>query len=97
MLDANSDGQVTPVEYDVNKIQVIYRNAPPTMNLAAQEVAFSDTKISRQYFDSIDKDRNGTLSPIELLEALKFENLDTSRKGFLELEDVRRFMNRIGR
>jgi hypothetical protein len=58
---------------------------------------FEEARVSRGFFDAADTDHDGMLSPHEIVDALQFEAVDTEGKGYLVLEDLRRFMNRIGR
>ena len=93
MLDENHDGKVTREEYAVKKVMIIYRNLPAgTGNLT-----FEQTKVSRAFFDAADADHDGTLSPVEIIDALPFEAVDLDNKGYFVLEDLRRFLNKIGR
>jgi hypothetical protein len=78
-------------------VHVIYRNEPTHGDLPDQGMTFADTRVSREYFDSVDRNHNGTLSPTEILEALKFENLEKDHAGYFEIGDLRQFMTRIGR
>ena len=93
MLDTNGDGKVTREEYSTNKVMIIYRNAPA----GDTTLTFEETKLSRPFFDAADSDHDGTLSPLEVMDALPFEAVDTNHKGYIDLEDLRRFMTRIGR
>lgn len=93
MLDTNGDGRVTREEYSANKVKMIYRNMPT----AATTLTFEQTKVSRAFFDTADTDHDGTLSPVEIMDALPFEAVDTDRKGYIVPDDLRRFLDRIGR
>lgn len=93
MLDTNGDGRITREEYSANKVKMIYRN----MQTSATTLTFEQTKLSRAFFDAADTDHDGTLSPVEIMDALPFEAVDTNRKGYISRDDLRRFLNRIGR
>jgi EF-hand domain pair/EF hand len=93
MLDTNRDGKVTREEYSANKVMILYRNAPA----GDTRLTFEETKLSRPFFDAADSDHDGTLSPLEAMDALPFEAVDADRKGYIDLEDLRAFLNRIGR
>jgi Ca2+-binding EF-hand superfamily protein len=92
-LDANHDGKVTRAEYNVGKVAVIYRNVPAgTANLT-----FEQTLVSRTFFDSADANHDGVLTPTEIMDALPFEAVDLDRKGYFTIDDLRRFLKKIGR
>jgi Ca2+-binding EF-hand superfamily protein len=93
LLDTDGDGRVTREEYSANKVKMIYRNMPT----AATTLTFEKTKISRAFFDAADTDHDGTLSPVEIMDALPFEAVDTDHKGYILPDDLRRFLDRIGR
>jgi Ca2+-binding EF-hand superfamily protein len=92
-LDTNGDGKVTREEYSANKVAIIYRNVQGRSG----NLTFQQTKLSRSFFDAADVDHDGTLSPVEIVDALPFEAADTDRKGYITLDDLRRFLARIGR
>ena len=96
-LDEDGDGRVTHDEYVSQKIFVIYRRIPVNIaQLDDGEVTFEQTKLSREFFDSADKDGNGKLSPVEVTDALQFEMIAQPGKDFFTKEDLRTFMKRIG-
>jgi hypothetical protein len=92
-LDTNGDGKVTREDYSANKIAIIYRN----VRGRGGNITFEQTKLSRAFFDAADVDHDGALSPVEIVDALPFEAADTDSKGYITLDDLRRFLNRIGR
>jgi Ca2+-binding EF-hand superfamily protein len=92
-LDTNGDGKVTREEYSANKVTIIYRNVPA----GNTNLTFKQTKLSRAFFDAADADHDGTLSPVEAMDALPFEAVDADRKGYITRDDLRRFLTRIGR
>ncbi len=93
MLDTNGDGKVTREEYSANKVVIFYRKKPQ----GNTTLTFEETGLSRQFFDAADTDHDGTLSPLEMTDALPFEAVDVDHKGYITLDDLRRFLTRIGR
>lgn len=90
MLDTNGDGKVTREEFSANKVAIIYRHVQD-----GRDLTFDDTRLSRSFFDAADVDHDGTLEPVEILDALRFEDVDTDAKGYFTLDDLRRFATRI--
>ncbi len=93
-FDSNGDGKVDRTEFDVNKINIIYRNIKTD---PIKGVAFEQTKISRTFFDDLDKDHNGLLRPIEITDGLQFERIAGERRSSFEISDLSRFMKSVGR
>ena len=94
MFDSSGDGKITREEYSANIVTVIYRNIPQA---GAPNLTFEQTRLSRAFFDAADVDHDGTLEPVEIMDALPFEAADRSNMGYLDREDVRSFLARIGR
>ena len=92
-FDAQNDGQVTRSEFNFMKIRIIYRNID-TDPIAG--VTFEQTKLSRQFFDSLDTDHNGRLSPLEINDGLRFERVTSDNPGYFTREEFRRFVHSIG-
>jgi Ca2+-binding EF-hand superfamily protein len=92
MFDQDNDGKVTRAEYAVYKIRIIYRNVQ-TDPIAGVE--FDQTRVSRQFFDSADSNRDGKLSVIEIIDALPFEKVAVAPNDHFVHEDLRRFMRSI--
>lgn len=97
-LDEDADGKVTRAEFSAQKISVIYRNVPlDSGSLEGGDVSFEQVRISRAFFDAIDSDRNGRLSPVELSRSLQFESIASEGKDHFTREDFGRFMKGIAR
>jgi Ca2+-binding EF-hand superfamily protein len=94
ILDTNHDGKVSRAEYDVNKVHVIYLHS---RHEPGEGLTFADVRVSKKFFEAADADHDGKLSPVEILDALPFEAVDTKNRGFFLLEDLRRYMNLIAR
>jgi Ca2+-binding EF-hand superfamily protein len=92
-MDANRDGKITRAEYNNHKVHMIYRNVPT----GTTDLTFEQTKVSRAFFDAADVDHSGVLTPTEIIDALPFEAVDVGNKGYFTLDELRRFLDEIGR
>ena len=93
-FDANGDGKVDRTEFDFSKIAVIYRNIKTD---PIDGVTFEQTQISREFFDSLDRDHNGRLRPLEINDGFKFERIAGEGHETFDINDLRRFMSAIAR
>jgi hypothetical protein len=91
-FDSQADGQVTRSEFNFMKVRIIYRNVE-TDPIAG--VTFEQTKLSRGFFDSLDTDHDGRLSPLEIHDGLRFESVASDNPGYFTREEFRRFVHSI--
>jgi EF hand len=96
ILDSNKTGKVDRTEYDQNKVAAMFWQ-PKLGSMEMGELTFEDTKFNRAFFDSADTDHKGRLDGVDLIYALQFEKIDVDRKGYITIDDLRRFMNEAGR
>ena len=97
LLDVDKDGKISRQEFAGEKISVIYRGIPlPEDRLSEGNLRFEDLQVNREFFSSADRNGDGVLSPVEMVDALQFEKI-SGNKDHITLQDLRRFMNQIGR
>jgi Ca2+-binding EF-hand superfamily protein len=94
MLDTNKDGHVSQVEYENNKIAVIFRKKQVIRDTT---ITFEETQLTREWFDAADSNHDGVLTGVETRDALRFESIDIDNKGFFTLEDLGHFLQKIER
>jgi Ca2+-binding EF-hand superfamily protein len=92
VMDLDGNGKVNRAEFDNAKINVFYRRAGDKSALT-----YEDTKVSRKVFDDADTDHNGTLSAVEILDALPFSKVAQEGKSEIDVSDFAAFMNGIAR
>jgi Ca2+-binding EF-hand superfamily protein len=93
LLDDKGDGKVDRLEFDINKVRALFwRDQPP-----GTELTFEQTALKREYFDKLDTNHDGKLSSFEMVDGLKFDDLDYGQKGYITKDDLRRFLTEVGR
>jgi len=93
LLDDKGDGKVDRLEFDINKVRALFwRDQPP-----GTELTFEQTGLKREYFDKLDTNHDGKLSSFEMVDGVKFDDLDYGHKGYITKEDLRRYLTEVGR
>jgi hypothetical protein len=96
-LDPDNHGQVTRVQFQINKMNAFYFRRQPTARWEMKPLSFEETGLSRDFFDKVDRDHNGHIDSIEIIDAIHFEDIDTKRRGYFDFADLVLFLNRVGR
>ncbi len=96
ILDSNKTGKVDRAEYDQNKVAAMFWRAK-SGDAGIGDLSYDDTQFNRAFFDAADTDHKGKLDGVDLIYALDFEKIDTNHKGYITLDDLRRFMIKVGR
>jgi Ca2+-binding EF-hand superfamily protein len=96
ILDSSHSGRVDRTEYDVNKIAAMF---PSIKNgdIGIRELSYEDTQFNRAFFKAADIDHKGKLDNVDVIYALDFDKIDTDHRGYITLDDLRRFMKMAGR
>ena len=97
ILDPDNHGRVTRVQFQINKMNAFYFRHQPTARWEMKPLSFEETGLSRDFFDKVDKDHNGRIDSIEIIDAIHFEDIDTKRRGYFDFSDLVLFLNKIGR
>jgi dihydrodipicolinate synthase/N-acetylneuraminate lyase len=96
-LDPDNHGQVTRIQFQINKVNAFYFRHRPTARWEMKPLKFEETGLSRDFFDKVDKDHNGQIDSIEIIDAIRFEDIDTKRRGYFDFSDLVVYLNKIGR
>ena len=96
ILDPKHDGKVSLVDFQINKVQAFFwksRNERGDI----KPLTFDDTILSREFFDKADFGHKGYLSGLDIVYAIRFEDIDTKHRGYFDHGDLVAFLNKIGR
>jgi len=85
ILDANHDGKVTKVEFEANKMDAFYFRSRP--NEQDPRLRYEDTGLSREFFERADNGHKGYLTGLDLADAIHFEDIDVTHRGYFTFED----------
>jgi hypothetical protein len=96
-LDPDNRGQVTRIQFQINKMNAFYFRHQPTARWEMKPLDFEETGLSRQFFDKVDKDHNGQIDSIEIIDAIRFEDIDLKRRGYFDFADLVIYLSKIGR
>ncbi len=96
ILDSNKTGKVDKPEYDQNKVAAMFWT-PKTGTAGLGELTYEETQFNRAFFNAADTDHKGKLDGVDMIYALEFEKIDLDHKGYITIEDLRRFMQKAGR
>jgi len=95
-LDTNKTGRVDKAEYDENKVAAMFWT-PKTGSAELGALSYEQTEFNRAFFDAADTDHKGKLDGVDMIYALEFEKIDLDHKGYITIDDLRRFMQTAGR
>jgi len=96
ILDREQHGRVTLVDFQINKVQAFFWRTRHETG-AIKPITFEDTILSREFFDKADIGHKGYLDGVDIVYAIRFEDIDTKRRGYFEQADLVAYLNRIGR
>jgi hypothetical protein len=99
MLDPDHHGKVTKIEFQVNKMNAFYFRFRPRKNASSdmKPLTFEEMRVSREFFDKADQGRQGHLDGVDINDAIHFEDIDTTRRGYFDFGDLAVFLKKIGR
>ena len=97
ILDPDHHGKVTRVEFDVNKMNAFFFRFRPTQTGQMDPLTFEETRLSREFFDKVDEGHEGRLDGVDINDAIHFEDIDTTRRGYFNFTDLMVFLKKIGR
>jgi len=96
ILDADHSGKVTNVEFQMNKIHALFFRHRD-QNERVMRLTFEETGLSREFFDKADHDHKGYLDATDITYALRFEDIDTTQRGYFDYAELVAYLNKIGR
>lgn len=97
VLDPDHHGKVTKIEFEVNKMDAFFFRFSPTHTGEMKSLTFEETRLSREFFDKADEGHDGHLDGVDINDAIHFEDVDTTRRGYFDFADLVVFLKKIGR
>jgi hypothetical protein len=95
ILDIDHDGKVTKVEFEAQKVDAFFfrdRKNPDDNKLTYQE-----TGLSRAFFDKADQGHKGYLTGLDMIDAIHFEDIDVTHRGYFDFKDLVASLKTISR
>jgi hypothetical protein len=96
MLDPEHHGKVTLVDFQINKVQAFFWRSRDERG-DIKPLTFKDTILSREFFDKADFGHKGYLDGLDIVYAIRFDDIDTKRRGYFEHADLVTYLHKIGR
>ncbi len=96
-LGPDRNGHVTRVQFEQTKLNAFYFRHRPSGDYEMKPLSFEETGLSRAFFDKADTDHDGTLDGVEIVDAIRFENIDTKGRGYFDFSDLVAFLKKIAR
>jgi len=84
-LDTDGNGCISRAEFEANKVRVIFRKAKEN----EVKLRFEDTHLSRAAFDGIDIDKNGFITPSDVIHSplFYFDQIDVNSNGCIDFQE----------
>ena len=94
-LDSDGDGRISRAEFDMHKVRVIFRNATDRN----PQLRLEQTRLSRRAFDEIDIDKNGFITPYDMIGAplFRFEYWDQNGDGYIDATEFNSVFDQLER
>lgn len=96
ILDSDRQGRVTKLEFELNKMHAFYYRRRPVGG-EMKPLSYEETGLNRAFFDKIDRGHKGYLNGVDMHDAIRFEDIDTARRGYFDFADFAVFLKKIGR
>jgi Ca2+-binding EF-hand superfamily protein len=95
MADTNGDGRISRTEFEMKKVEIIFRRAQEHKT----SLKFEETLISRAAFDAMDLDKDGVMTSGEVIASpiFNFETFDTNSDGYIDFNEFATQLRRMER
>jgi hypothetical protein len=96
ILDPEHHGKVTLTDFQMNKVNAFFWRQRHERG-EVKPLVFEETGLSREFFDKADSDHKGYLNGTDITYAIRFEDIDTMKRGYFDYADLVIYLKKIGR
>jgi hypothetical protein len=95
IFDLNHDGKITKLEFETEKMDAFYFRS--RQDEQDPRLRYQDTGLSRAFFEAADDGHKGYLTGLDLADAIHFEDIDVTHRGYFTFPEFDAALKTISR